>query len=71
MPYKETEFGSFVGFEPLTLCPIDTRLIDLTMMTPVEIEWLNNYHHMVAELLLPLLDNEGDRQWLQNATKKL
>ncbi|MBO4486801.1 MAG: aminopeptidase P family protein [Bacteroidaceae bacterium] len=71
VPYKETEFGSFVGFEPLTLCPIDTRLIDLTMMTPVEIEWLNNYHHMVAELLLPLLDNEGDRQWLQNATKKL
>jgi Xaa-Pro aminopeptidase len=70
VPYKETEFGTFVGFEPLTLCPIDLRPVDWTMMTGEEVDWLNDYHRRVAEKLMPLLPDEADRQWLRKATEK-
>lgn len=69
LPYKETEFGRFLQMEPLTLCPIDTEPIILEMMKPEEIEWLNSYHKRVCDELLPLLDNEEDRQWLIANTK--
>ena len=68
IPFKETEFGKFLQFETLTLCPIDTTPIDLSMLTPTERIWLNNYHQMVHDKLMPLLDDEGDRQWLREAT---
>ncbi len=68
IPFKETEFGNFLQFETLTLCPIDTTPIDLSMLTPTERLWLNNYHQMVHDKLMPLLDDEGDRQWLREAT---
>ncbi|MBO4730230.1 MAG: aminopeptidase P family protein [Bacteroidaceae bacterium] len=71
VPYKETEFGTFVGFEPLTLCPIDLRPVEWSMMTSEEIDWLNDYHATVAAELLPLLDDEADREWLRQATKKI
>ena len=67
VPYKNTEFGSFVGFEPLTLCPIDTWLVDFDMMTPDEVRWLDDYHKKVRNVLLPLLDDEADRRWLEKA----
>ena len=67
VPYKDTEFGSFVGFEPLTLCPIDTGLVDFDMMTPDEVRWLDDYHKKVRNVLLPLLDDEADRRWLEKA----
>lgn len=68
IPFKETEFGKFLQFETLTLCPIDTTPIDLPMLTPTERTWLNNYHQMVHDKLMPLLDDEVDRQWLREAT---
>lgn len=68
VPYLETEFGRFLGFEPLTLCPIDTAPIDVNLMTDEELSWLNLYHRMVEERLRPLLDDELDRQWLSQAT---
>lgn len=71
VPYKETEFGSFVGFEPLTLCPIDLRPVEWSMLNAEEIDWLNNYHSTVAAELLPLLNDEADRNWLRHATKKI
>lgn len=67
-PYKETEFGRFLQLEPLTLCPIDTTPIVIDMMRKEEIEWLNNYHAHVREELLPLLDDEADKDWLVNNT---
>lgn len=67
----ETEFGRFLAFEPLTLCPIDTTPIDKTLLTPVEMDWLDRYHATVREKLLPLLDDEADRQWLIEATQPL
>ena len=42
------EFGEFLGFETLTLCPIDTRCIDLSLMRGDEVAWLNDYHRTRA-----------------------
>ena len=63
-PYKETECGRFLQFEPLTLCPIDTAPIIRDMLTCEETEWLNAYHRTVCDRLMPLLDDEADRRWL-------
>ena len=71
LPYKETEFGRFLQMEPLTLCPIDTEPIILDMMRPEETEWLNNYHKRVYDELSPLLEDEGDREWLKTETRPL
>ncbi|MGN1214517.1 MAG: M24 family metallopeptidase, partial [Bacteroidaceae bacterium] len=71
VPYMQTEFDTFVGFEPLTLCPIDKRLIDTTMLCEAEEEWLDDYHQRVAEALMPLLDDEADCDWLEEACKPL
>ena len=68
VPYIKTEFGEFLQFESLTLCPIDTSLIDLDMMLPEEIDWFNNYHDMVYEKLSPYL-TEDEKEWLREATK--
>ncbi|MBO1516818.1 aminopeptidase P family protein [Psychrobacter halodurans] len=47
----ESEFGEFLHFETVTYCPIDTRLLDKSLLNQVEIEWLNDYHRQVyAEL---------------------
>lgn len=70
VPYRETEFGTFYTFEPLTLCPIDTRPIVRSMLTAEETEWLNAYHRMVYDRLSPLLDEEH-RAWLESKTKQL
>lgn len=67
-PYLETEFGRFLQLEPLTLCPIDTTPILWDMMRPEEVQWLNAYHQRVREALLPLLDDEQDKQWLIEKT---
>lgn len=70
VPYRKTEFGTFYTFEPLTLCPIDTRPIVRSMLTAEETEWLNAYHRMVYDRLSPLLDEEH-RAWLESKTKQL
>ena len=69
-PYKDTDFGRFLQFETLTLCPIDMTPIDVSMLTTEEIQWLNDYHQMVYDRLAPHLE-EADRQWLREATRAL
>ncbi len=54
----ETEYGKFLGFETLTLCPIDTTLIEKNLMTELETEWINLYHLKVKNELKPLLREE-------------
>ena len=66
-PYMETEFGKFLQFETLTLCPIDKTPIAFEMMTPEEIEWLNAYHQHVFDTLSPYLSDEENR-WLRRVT---
>lgn len=68
--YMSTEFGKFLQIEPLTLCPIDTTPIDVDMLLPEEIDWLNAYHHSAYEKLSPFLDEE-EKIWLENATKPI
>lgn len=64
---KETEFGDFYRFEPLTLCPIDKEAILTELLSPEERQWLNDYHSLVYEQLSPLLNPE-ERSWLKEAT---
>ena len=65
-PYKETEFGQFLQFDSLTLCPIDTSPIIVDMLLPEEISWLNTYHQRVFDTLSPHLTQE-ESAWLRNA----
>ena len=65
--YTKGEFGDFLQLAPLTLCPISTTPIVLSMMTQEELGWMNDYHRMVYDRLSPLLD-ENERQWLADAT---
>ena len=70
VPYKETEFGKFLQFESLTLCPIDKAPILIDMLLPEEIDWLNDYHQRVFDTLSPYLsDDETD--WLREACAAL
>ena len=68
--YMETEFGKFLQMESLTLCPIDTAPIDVDMLLPEELNWLNSYHAEVYAKLAPYLDEE-EQIWLKNATKPI
>lgn len=67
----ESEPGrDMLGFDTLTLCPIDTRLIDVAAMSRDEINWLNTYHSRVRDELLPLLGAE-EQDWLTRATASI
>lgn len=70
VPYITTEFGKFLRFEPLTLCPIDTRPIVVDMLSTEELGVLNAYHKMVYERLSPMLDEEH-KAWLADKTRSL
>ncbi|WP_308277921.1 aminopeptidase P family protein [Prevotella sp.] len=70
VPYMTTEFGKFLRFEPLTLCPIDTRPIVVDMLSTEELGVLNAYHKMVYERLSPMLDEEH-KVWLADKTRSL
>ncbi len=65
----ETPFGKFLRFHDFTLCPYDLKPVDVDMLTPEERQWLNDYHFRVRETLMPLLHDEADREWLENATR--
>lgn len=67
----DTEFGHFLRFETLTLCPFDLALFDTSIMTDEEIAWLNDYHTRVRATLTPLLANDAEREWLAAATRPL
>ncbi|MBV7482009.1 aminopeptidase P family protein [Bordetella sp. BOR01] len=68
--WLEGELGEFLCFETLTLCPIDTRCIDASLLRPDEIAWLDDYHRTVRERLAPLVDGTA-LAWLQARTQPL
>ena len=70
VPAESGEFGEFLRFETLTLCPIDTRCIDLALLYPHERQWLNRYHAVVRERLLPHVDGAA-RDWLLLRTQEV
>ncbi|MFZ5517354.1 MAG: aminopeptidase P family protein [Candidatus Zhuqueibacterota bacterium] len=63
----ENEFGRFLEFETITLCPIDRNLVDISLLIPEEKDWLNLYHAEVFSKLHPYLTDD-ERIWLRNAT---
>ncbi|MGY3299779.1 Xaa-Pro aminopeptidase [Pseudomonas sp. TE6288] len=65
-----SEFGEFLEFETLTLCPIDTRCLLVEALGREDIAWLNSYHQMVRERLAPLLEGEA-LAWLERRTAPL
>ncbi len=70
VPVERTEFGTFLAFETVTLCPIDTRCIVQERLSADEIAWLNTYHAQVRDRLLPLVDGAA-RDWLLERTEPL
>lgn len=69
-PAGQTEFGDFLQFETLTLCPIDTRCMAADLLRDDEKQWLNNYHATVRERLSPLLSGDA-LAWLNQRTEAL
>lgn len=83
--YKEGEYGirienlvlvqkaaeaGMLGFETVSLAPIDRRLIVKELLHPEEITWLNSYHQRVRDALSPHLDAE-EKRWLEDQTRSL
>lgn len=68
--YKDTEFGRFLQFESLTLCPIDTTPILKDELLDEEVHWLNDYHKHVYDELAPHLEG-ADLEWLREATQSI
>ena len=64
---EQNGFGEFLEFETLTLCPIDTRCIDMSLMRIDEIAWLNGYHATVRQRLAPKLSGDA-LAWLNTRT---
>jgi Xaa-Pro aminopeptidase len=67
---KTTEFGEFLGFETLTLCPIDTRCLDLALLRADEVKWLNDYHATVRARLAPHVEGAAEA-WLDARTQEI
>jgi Xaa-Pro aminopeptidase len=59
-----------LGFETLTLAPIDRRLVERAMLSRAETAWLDAYHARVRDAITPLVDDETAR-WLEAATRPL
>lgn len=57
-----------LGFETLTFCPIDKRLVLTDLLTRDELQWLDDYHHQTREKLMPLVEDQAARHWLEQAT---
>ena len=59
-----------LSFETLTYVPIDLRLVDISLLSPVERDWLNAYHRDVGDLISPRVSAEA-RDWLEQATRPI
>jgi Xaa-Pro aminopeptidase len=70
VPAMATEFGDFLQFETLTLCPIDTRLVDKSMMTADELMWLDGYHAEVRRRVGPHVSGAA-LAWLEARTQPI
>lgn len=66
----ENEFGKFLKFEPLTWCHFERGLLEQTLLSAEDIDWINSYHQRVYELISPELDGET-KAWLKRKTASL
>jgi Xaa-Pro aminopeptidase len=67
------EFGGrgFLGFEKLTLIPIQKKMINKDLLSPAEVQWLNEYHKEVREKVSPYVRTEEVKKWLEESTSEL
>ncbi|HEY0488365.1 MAG TPA: aminopeptidase P family protein [Telluria sp.] len=70
VPAETTEFGEFLRFETLTLCPIDTRCLDLAILRADERAWINDYHAAVRARLAPHVAGAA-AAWLHTRTEEI
>jgi Xaa-Pro aminopeptidase len=70
VPAQTTEFGTFLGFETLTLCPIDSRCIERELLSAPEVDWLNDYHATVRARVAPHVSGAA-AQWLHANTQPI
>ncbi|XP_002884508.2 probable Xaa-Pro aminopeptidase P [Arabidopsis lyrata subsp. lyrata] len=63
--------ATYLGFEKLTFFPIQTKMVDVSLLSDTEIDWLNRYHAEVWEKVSPLLEGSTTQQWLWNNTRPL
>jgi Xaa-Pro aminopeptidase len=70
VPAGKTELGDFLKFETLTLCPIDTRCLDLSLLREDERAWLNAYHETVRTRLSPHVSGDA-KAWLELRTQPI
>ena len=68
--YNKTEFGKFLEFETLTLCPYEKKLIDISLLSDDELNYINSYHQWVREELMDLID-DSSVEYLVSATTPL
>lgn len=66
-----TSDGNFFKFETITYVPIETKCLDLSIMSDEEIEWLNNYHKLVFSKLSPLIKDNDLLEFLKSKTKEI
>ncbi|WP_430612924.1 aminopeptidase P family protein [Flavobacterium sp. JP2137] len=67
---ESNQFGDFMNFETLTLCYIDTELVEKSLLYSEHIDWLNNYNQLVFEKIAPLL-NQEESDWLRAKTQAI
>ena len=67
---KDEEFGEFCRFETLSLFPFESKLIEASMLTRKELDWVNAYHKMVYDRLSPYLNSE-EQKWLMSKTSEI
>lgn len=69
-PHSETDFGKFLNFKELTVCPYELDAIKVELLNEEEKQWLNNYHSDVFSKLSPHL-NKKEAEWLKNVTRSI
>ena len=69
--YKTTQFGQFFGFMNLTLCPYERELIDVSLLSDEELEYINEYHKKVFENTQSHMKTEEEKAWLKKATAEI
>ncbi len=67
---ETTRFGEFLAFETVSLCPFDLTLLDVSLLQPAEITWLNQYHQRVYACLSPFL-TKVEQAWLFQKTRQI
>ncbi len=68
--YMQTEYGNFFGFEPCTYVPIDLDAVDISLLSDVEKEYLNDYHSNVYSIVSPYLTDE-EKDWMKQYTRQI